>query len=111
MLLLAHYARSAANTDYVAARLLRSLLSNDFTFLVNNGQSQMIKVIITAFKHNTDKKPFEILIDREDTLPFCPIKSLADTANHEGPSRDRYFTNQILHILWSINLTTNFPGV
>jgi len=27
----------------------------------------MIKIIITAFKHNTDRKPFEILIDREDT--------------------------------------------
>ena len=27
----------------------------------------MIKIIITAFKHNTDRKPFEILIDRDDT--------------------------------------------
>ena len=45
-------------------------------FLVHNGQPQMIKIIITAFKHNTDRKPFEILIDREDTLAFCPVKSL-----------------------------------
>ena len=28
---------------------------NDFKFLVNNGQPQMIKIIITAFKHNTER--------------------------------------------------------
>jgi len=42
---------------------------NDLKFLVNNGQPQMIKIIITAFKRNT------------------------------------------LHLLRSINLTPNFPGV
>ena len=51
---------------------------NDFKFLVNDGQPQMIKIIITAFKHITDRKHFEILIDCEDTLPFCPIKSLVE---------------------------------
>ena len=57
---------------------------NDFKFLVNNGQPQMIKIIITAFKHNTDRKPFEILIDREDTLPFCPVKSLVEYCRLRG---------------------------
>jgi len=53
-------AKSGAHTDCV-------LQFNDFKCLVNNGQPQMIKIIITAFKHNTDRKPFEILIDCEDT--------------------------------------------
>ena len=57
---------------------------NDFKFLVNNGHPQMIKIIITAFKHNTDGKPFEILIDRENTLPFCPVKSLVEKSKLRG---------------------------
>ena len=56
-----------------------------FKFLPHNGQPQMIKIIITAFKHNTDRKPFEILIDREDTLPFCPVKSLVPEGLSPGP--------------------------
>ena len=69
MLLLARHARSAAMTS---------------NFLLNNGQPQMIKVIITAFKHNTDRSPFEILTDREDPLPFCPVKLLAEYSKSKG---------------------------
>ena len=57
---------------------------NDFKFLVNNGHPQIIKIIITAFKHNTDRKPFEISIDRENTLPFCPVKSLVEKSKLRG---------------------------
>ena len=57
---------------------------NDFKFLVNNGHPQMIKIIITAFKHNTDRKPFEILIDRENTLLSCPVKSLVEYCELRG---------------------------
>jgi len=45
----------------------------------------MIKIITTTFKHNTDRKPFEILIDREDNLPFCPVKSLLEYCTSRGP--------------------------
>lgn len=40
--------------------------------LIHNGQPQMIKIAVTAFKHNTDRTLFEISIDRVDTLSFCP---------------------------------------
>ena len=33
------------------------------------------------------------------------------STNHEGPSRDRCFANEALHLLRSINITPNFPGV
>ena len=54
---------------------------------MQHGQPQMIKIIITTFKHNTDRKPFEILIEREDTLPYCPVQALVEyclISNREG---------------------------
>ena len=68
----------------------------DLKFLVHNGQPQMIKIIITAFKHNTDRKPFEILIDREDTLPFCPVKSLLEYCKSRGALPGPLFCQQNL---------------
>ena len=56
----------------------------DLKFLVKDGQTQMIKIIITVFKHNTNKKPFEILIEREDTLPFCPVQALVEYCKTRG---------------------------
>ena len=44
----------------------------------------MIKIIITTFKHNTDRKPFEILIEREDTLPYCPVQALVEYCKLRG---------------------------
>ena len=56
----------------------------DLKFLMQHGQPQMIKIIITTFKHNTDSKPFEILIEREDTLPYCPVQALVDYCKLRG---------------------------
>ena len=56
----------------------------DLTFLVHNGQPRMIKIIITTFKHNTNKQPFEILIEREDTLPFCPVQIMVEYCKTRG---------------------------
>ena len=50
----------------------------DLKLLMQHGQQLMIKIIITTFKHNTDSEPFEILIEREDTLPYCPMQGLVD---------------------------------
>ena len=69
---------------------------NDFKFLVNNGHPQMIKIIITAFKHNTDGKPFQILIDRENTLPICPVKSLVEYCKLRGTLPGPLFCQQNL---------------
>ena len=56
----------------------------DLTFLVHNGQPRMIKIIITTFKHNTIKQPFEILIERKDTLPFCPVQIMVEYCKTRG---------------------------
>ena len=77
---------------------------NDFKFLVNNGQPQMIKIIITAFKHNTDRKPFEILIDREDTLPFCPVKSLVEYCRLRGTLPGPLFCQQNLTPIYGLSI-------
>lgn len=44
---------------------------NSLTFLSHNGLSHMTKISISEFKHNRTKKPFNILLAREDftTLP------------------------------------------
>jgi len=49
----------AAKSGYRADSVLQF---KNFKFLVNNGQPEMIKIIITAFEPNTDRKPFEIWI-------------------------------------------------
>ena len=72
----------------------------------------MIKIIITAFlKAQYHRKPFEILIDREDTLPFCPVKSLLQYCTSRGALPGPLFCQQNLHPLLSINLTLIFPVV
>ena len=62
---------AAKSVDYTNS----VLRLRDLKFLMQHGQPQMIKIIITTFKHNTDSKPFEILIEREDTLPYCPVQA------------------------------------
>ena len=68
----------------------------DLKFLVHNGQPQMIKIIITAFKHNTDRKPFEILIEREETLPFCPVQAMVEYCKTRGALPGPLFCQQNL---------------
>ena len=70
-------AKSADGTNSV-------LRLQDLKFLMQHGQPQMIKIIITTFKHNTDSKPFEILIEREDALPYCPVQALVDYCKLRG---------------------------
>lgn len=71
----------AAKGADCAASVLRL---QDLKFLMQHGQPQMIKIIITTFKHNTDRKPFEILIEREDTLPYCPVQALVEYCKLRG---------------------------
>ena len=35
-----------------------------------------VKMTLPRFKHNTNNRPHDIIIDREDSLLFCPVKSL-----------------------------------
>lgn len=45
-------------------------------FLPNAHESRMAKITISEFKHNTSNRPFEIIIQREDSQPFCPLNAL-----------------------------------
>lgn len=49
----------------------------------------MIKITITNFKHNMDKRSFDILIKREDSFPVCPVQVMVEycklRGNQAGP--------------------------
>ena len=49
----------------------------------------MLKITITNFQHNTDKRPFVILTEQEDSMPFCPVQAMLDycklRGTHAGP--------------------------
>ena len=53
-------------------------------FLTHDGNIHMLKITITNFKHNTDKRPFVILIEREDSMPFCPVQAMLDYCKLRG---------------------------
>ena len=78
----------AAKGADCAASVLRL---QDLKFLMQHGQPQMIKIIITTLKHNTDRKLIEIVIEREDTLPYCPVQALVEYCKLRGASRGPLF--------------------
>ena len=49
---------------------------DDIRFLSECGQVKMIKITIRKFKHNSDNRPFDILIARESSAVCCPVLSL-----------------------------------
>ena len=57
---------------------------SDMRFLTHDGNIHMLKITITNFKHNTDKRPFVILIEREDSMPFCPVQAMLDYCKLRG---------------------------
>lgn len=48
------------------------------SFLVHEEQIRAVKIVITRFKHNTNNRPFVIMIDREPSEPLCPVQCLID---------------------------------
>jgi hypothetical protein len=58
------------------------------------GIKHMVNITITNFKHNTDKRPFTILIEREPLLPFCPVQALEDYCKVRGQSPGPFFCFQ-----------------
>ena len=62
---------------------------SDMRFLMHDGNIHMLTTTITNFKHNTDKRPFVILSEREDSMPFCPVQAMLDyckpRATQAGP--------------------------
>jgi len=48
------------------------------TFLLQDSQVNTVKITISRFKHNTNNRPFGILIDREPTETYCPVQLLCE---------------------------------
>ena len=51
------------------------------------------KVTITDYKHNSDHRPFDILITRDDSVPFCPVKTLLKYCEVRGNRPGSLFCN------------------
>ena len=49
---------------------------SNVSFRVNYADVCGVKMTLPRFKHNTNNRPHDIIIDREDSLLFCPVKSL-----------------------------------
>lgn len=52
------------------------LQHRNVSFRMNSADICGVKLTLTRFKHNTNNRPHDIVIDREDSLPFCPVKSV-----------------------------------
>ena len=55
-----------------------------------------IKLTITDFKHNTSRKPFEILIERVAAMPLCPVQGLINYCHLRGVQPGPLFCHQNL---------------
>ena len=49
---------------------------SNVSFRMNYADVCGVKMTLARFKHNTNNRPHDIIIDREDSLLFCPVKSL-----------------------------------
>ena len=57
---------------------------NQLHFLTQKGNVHMIKIRITQFKYNTSNRPFDILIEREVSSPFCPVQAMLNFCKNRG---------------------------
>ena len=48
----------------------------NISFLTSSVDIRRVKITLTRFKHNTNNQPYDIITECEDSLPFCPVKSL-----------------------------------
>ena len=64
---------------------------SNVSFRTNSADICGVKITLTRFKHNTKNRPHDIIIDREDSLPFCPVKSLLAYLRPRGHSNGPLF--------------------
>ena len=62
-------------------RLLSFSSVLNLTFLSRNGGTQVAKITISEYNHNTSRRPFDILIARAVSSPFCPVLPFFNIAN------------------------------
>ena len=56
----------------------------DLAFLKSGSVINKISITICEFKHNTQRRPFEILIERAASASFCPVRALLDYCSIRG---------------------------
>lgn len=93
---------------------------SNVSFRTNSADICGVKITLTRFKHNTNNRPHDIIIDREDSLPFCPVKSLLAYLRLRGhsngplfctfdgrPITTRYFNSELRRCLIFCGLDTS----
>ena len=78
MFLVAFYGffRVGELTTKTRASFSNVLQYSNVSFHMNYADIYGVKITLPRFKHNTHNRPHDIIIDCEDSLPFCPVKSL-----------------------------------
>lgn len=94
MFLLAFYGffRIGELTCKLPRQSANTLQLQNVTFLVHDNQICSIKIVITKFKHNTNNRPFTIIIDRESSEPHCPVQCLLDYLKVRGCQQGQLFS-------------------
>ena len=65
-----------------STRFARSVVQySNLTFLFRQGQVQGAKITITEYKHNASRRPFDILLAKDVSFPFCPVTALYQYCN------------------------------
>ena len=58
----------------------------NLNFLSRNGRTHGAKITISEYKHDTNRRPFHILIAREVSSAFCPVHALIQYCELRGSS-------------------------
>ena len=94
MFLLAFYGffRIGELTCKLSRQSAHALQFHNVTFLVHDNETRSVKIVITQFKHNTNNRPFTIIIDRELSEPHCPVQCLLDYLRVRGFHQGQLFS-------------------
>ena len=66
---------------------------SNLTFLFRQGQLHGAKITITEYKHNASRRPFDILLAKDVSSPFCPVTALYQYCNIRGTRPGPLFCN------------------
>ena len=71
-----------------STRFARSVVTtSNLTFSFRQCQLQGAKITITEYKHNAQGRPFDILLAKDVSSPFCPVTTLYQYCNIRVKSR------------------------
>jgi len=57
---------------------------NDLTFLSRKGHPHMVKITISVYKHNSNNRPFDILLAAKESQPYSPFAALIQYCKVRG---------------------------